>query len=298
MARDRGSRGERWIAVHDGMPDHPKIENLSDRAFRALVTLWCYCGRYHTDGHISTKKWVQIASPSARRELLAAGLVETRSDGSVDMHDYLHWQRSATEVEQVVEAKRSAGQQGNHERWHVKKNRYDPDCKWCADNPPPPSQTASHMRSQTGSQTGRRGEERREEKDLSDLGAPAAVPNARGAAAAVEHVPPAELNATATRRGGYRLVTDWATRNPGATTSHRRALGKAVDALLASGANPAHIPRALDIAHEPRWRDPIRALPLAYEDARREATPTATPLAKQGTTGERVATILALKGPA
>lgn len=129
--------------------------------------------------------------------------------------------------------------------------------------------------------------------------APASRTHAPAAAATVEHVPPAELNATATRPRGYRLVTDWAQHNPGSTTAHRRALGKRVDELLASGANPAHIPRALDLAHGPRWRDPVGALPHAYEDARREAaTPAQAPLAQQGTTGERVATILALKGPA
>lgn len=211
MARDRGSRGERWIAVHDGMPDHPKIENLSDRAFRALVTLWCHCGRYHTDGHISTKKWVQIASPSARRELLAAGLVETRSDGSVDMHDYLDWQRSASEVEHVVQAKRTAGQQGNHERWHVKKNRYDPDCKWCVENPPPPSQTTSHMRSQTGSQNGRRVEERRgEEKNSGPVGA---------------RVPDTNAPERDTARAPHiRFPAGWAPHAGHARTAHTRGL--------------------------------------------------------------------------
>ena len=39
-----------YITVHDGMPEHPKVDALSDKAFRALVGLWCWCSRNLTDG--------------------------------------------------------------------------------------------------------------------------------------------------------------------------------------------------------------------------------------------------------
>lgn len=152
MPRDRGGlKAGTWIALHDGMPDHPKIEDLSDRAFRALVTLWCWCGRHLTDGAVTAKVWRKHTTPSVRRELVTAGLVDTCDDGSVEMHDYLDWQRSAREVSEVAATKRRAGLLGNHKRWHVEKGVVDPGCEWCAVEPPPEQQNGSHVRPQNGS---------------------------------------------------------------------------------------------------------------------------------------------------
>src|SRR5215469_12896847 len=61
-----------YIKVHDGMPDHPKVEALSDAAFRLLVTLWCWCGRHLTDGRIPEGIWSRRGSAKARDELLTA----------------------------------------------------------------------------------------------------------------------------------------------------------------------------------------------------------------------------------
>lgn len=91
----------------------------------------------------------------------------------------------------------------------------------------------------------------------------------------VEHPSPLELNATATRHGGYALTARWALDNPGVTTAQQRRLAKAVDDLLAAQADPTLIPAALDEAHRPHWRDPVASLPSAYDRARRDAHPAA-----------------------
>jgi hypothetical protein len=109
MAADKDSRT--FIRVHDGMPDHPKIEGLSDGAFRLIMTMWCWCSRYLTDGHVPATTWNKRGTPKARRELIAAGLVEETDDG-VQMHDYLDWQRSAEEVDQLRQKRRDAGRRG------------------------------------------------------------------------------------------------------------------------------------------------------------------------------------------
>lgn len=112
-----------------------------------------------------------------------------------------------------------------------------------------------------------------------------------------EHVPPAELDRTAGSGSGYVLVTRWATTQRSRPTSgHRRKLVRAVDALLAQGADPNLVLDALDRAHGPRWRDPIGALPHAYEDVRRalHAPPPQQPR-WTSTTDERVAQAQALK---
>ena len=141
-----------YIRVHDGMDQHPKIEPLSDKAFRVLMTTWFWCSRNKTDGRVSDASWNKRGTKKVRDELVAAGLVEVH-EGFVQMHDYLEHQRSADEIEQFVEGKRMSGRRGNHIRWH--KNVIDPDCEFCPppvgpDDPEPPdrpSQDRSHMRS-------------------------------------------------------------------------------------------------------------------------------------------------------
>lgn len=150
-----------YIRVHDGMPEHPKVEALSDKGFRLLMELWCWCSRNHTDGRIPAAVWAKRGIKKVRDELAEAGLVEV--DGvNVSMHDYLEHQRSAEEIERMVDDKRFAGRRGNHARWH--KNVIDPDCEFCPspvepDDPEPPddpSQNRSHVRSQKDRNTDRR----------------------------------------------------------------------------------------------------------------------------------------------
>ncbi len=103
-----------------------------------------------------------------------------------------------------------------------------------------------------------------------------------------ERTTAAELARTAHRPAAGHLVAAWAEHNPGMTTAKRRELSKAVDTLLSQGADPALIPEALDRAHAAQWRNPLAALPHAYEDTRRAAHPPPV-LAATGTTG-RIAT--------
>jgi hypothetical protein len=86
-----------FIRVHEGMPDHPKIEGLSDRAFRFLMETWCWCARHRNDGLIKASAWSKRGTPRLRRELIEAGLVEQHDNG-VEVHDFLDWQRSAAEI--------------------------------------------------------------------------------------------------------------------------------------------------------------------------------------------------------
>ena len=133
-----------YIRVHDGMPDHPKVEALTDKAFRLLMETWCWCSRQRTDGRVPNAVWAKRGAKKTRDELATAGLVEIH-DGYVQMHDYLEHQRSAEQITDGIEKKRAAGILGNHNRWHV--NGFtDPNCEWCTPtNPPhPPSHKRSH----------------------------------------------------------------------------------------------------------------------------------------------------------
>lgn len=143
-----------YIRVHDGMPDHPKVYGLSDKAFRLLVETWCWCSRHLTDGAMPESVWNKRGNPKSRKELIAAGLAEV-TDGGVVMHDYLEHQRSAAEVAELVAARSKSGSFGNHVRHHARRGISDPNCDHCRDPKPvaKPSQVRSHMRDENQSQT-------------------------------------------------------------------------------------------------------------------------------------------------
>lgn len=122
-----------YVRIHDGMPDHPKVDGLSDAAFRLLVTLWCWCSRHLTDGAIPPAVWRKRADAAVRDELVEVGLVDVTEDGSVQMHDYTQHQRTAEEVQAIREARSESGAVGNHKRWHVDRGVVDPNCDRCCD---------------------------------------------------------------------------------------------------------------------------------------------------------------------
>lgn len=131
MASEKDPRT--YVRVHDGMPDHPKVDGISDAAFRLLVTMWCWCSRHLTDGLVPAATWQKRGKQKVRDELIAAGLVDVREDGAVAMHDYTQHQRTAEEVQAIRDSRAESGALGNHRRWHEGRGVADPDCTHCSD---------------------------------------------------------------------------------------------------------------------------------------------------------------------
>lgn len=129
-----------YIRVHDGMPDHPKVDGLSDKAFRLLVEAWCWCSRHLTDGVMPGATWRKRATPRARKELVSAGLAVLEQDDTVRFHDYLEHQRSAEEVAAVKAAKGRGGALGNHRKWHEDRGIVKPGCRFCPQPPDDPDE--------------------------------------------------------------------------------------------------------------------------------------------------------------
>lgn len=108
------------------------------------------------------------------------------------------------------------------------------------------------------------------EENYIEEGAP--PPRGRAGATRASRPTATDLNSTATRAGGFSIVAEWAQTQRGVTTRQRRALGKAVDDLLATHADPDLVRQALIEVHDdPKWESPVGALPLAYETVRRRA---------------------------
>ncbi|MCP3426008.1 hypothetical protein NBM05_08335 [Rothia sp. AR01] len=118
----------------DTFPEHPKTVQLSDGAFRAIITYWCYSHKLRTDGFLPKNVAKMHATPTRIRELVSAGFL-TEIDGGYDLHDYLKHQWSAKEIESMSQKKKTAGSQGGslgmHKRWHVARDRFSDDCQYC-----------------------------------------------------------------------------------------------------------------------------------------------------------------------
>jgi hypothetical protein len=104
-----------WLKIDDGFCEHPKIQPLSDKAFRLHVVAMCSCARRLTDGYL-TRKDVDVcrvvAGKATRRhivELEDAGLWNPTPDGWA-INDYLRYNPSAEKIK--AERQAAAERQG------------------------------------------------------------------------------------------------------------------------------------------------------------------------------------------
>ena len=104
-----------YIRVDVLLPGHPKLAGLPRSARWTLVELWCFAGRYHTDGFISDGVWGETGPAADRRRLVERGLAE-RVDGGYQMHDYTEHNRSRDEIEQLSARRAEAGRKGGSAR--------------------------------------------------------------------------------------------------------------------------------------------------------------------------------------
>lgn len=85
-----------YLNLDDHFAIHPKVDNLSDGAFRLHVSGLCYCAMNLTDGVVERRRVSRLVPDYNRshlRELTAAEMWLTRADG-YEIHDYLDWNKS------------------------------------------------------------------------------------------------------------------------------------------------------------------------------------------------------------
>jgi len=97
-----------YLNTDDGFPEHPKVDDLSDGAFRLHVAGMHYCARELTDGRIPKRRASRLKpehKPSQVAELLDGGLwhdggqgcgtehCPTGEAGEYVVHDYLEWNK-------------------------------------------------------------------------------------------------------------------------------------------------------------------------------------------------------------
>lgn len=88
-----------WVKLDDQMPEHPKVEDLSDRAFRVYIEGIAYCSRVLSDGAIPAPKARKLgATPKVVQELIEARLWHINGAG-FRVNDYLTYNPSREQVE-------------------------------------------------------------------------------------------------------------------------------------------------------------------------------------------------------
>lgn len=104
-----------FIKLHDGYADHDRVIDLTDAAFRMHVSAMCFCGSNQTDGRIKARVLLRYAGRKAIDELVAAGLLVETADG-YEVHDYLDYNRSRAEIEELSAKRAEAGNKGGRPR--------------------------------------------------------------------------------------------------------------------------------------------------------------------------------------
>jgi hypothetical protein len=101
-----------YIRVAVTMPRHPKLDAVPRSKRWLLIELWCYCHETRNDGLITAAAFEARGTKAERDALLAAGWAQRLPDGSVQMHDYLDYQQSAAEIEELGSKRSAAGKAG------------------------------------------------------------------------------------------------------------------------------------------------------------------------------------------
>lgn len=108
-----------WVNLDDNYPDHPKVDALSDGAFRLHTAAICWCNRHLTDGFVEVARVPRLVpryKAAYLEELMHGGLWEP-ADGGYRLHDFLDWNRSREEVERRRQKRSEAGKKGMESRW-------------------------------------------------------------------------------------------------------------------------------------------------------------------------------------
>ena len=86
-----------YLRLDDNVMEHPKVERLSDAAFRIWMRGLTYCARLMTDGFVPRRTALGWGSLKRIGELTAAGLWVNRPLG-YEVHDYLQWNESRARI--------------------------------------------------------------------------------------------------------------------------------------------------------------------------------------------------------
>lgn len=90
-----------WLKLDDKFVRHPKVQGLSDAAFRLHLAAMGHCAEYTTDGRIASHVVVTLTAHPDKapliKEMVDAGLWEAMV-GGWEVHDFLRYNPSAEQI--------------------------------------------------------------------------------------------------------------------------------------------------------------------------------------------------------
>lgn len=120
-----------WAKVDDKLFSHPKWLATSTAGKALWVSALSWCASQEGDGCVPTHVLPLLgATKAAARSLVASGLWE-EADGGWAFHDWIEYQPDGATAKAVRAQKSSGGREGNHRRWHVKRDTKVAGCEFC-----------------------------------------------------------------------------------------------------------------------------------------------------------------------
>lgn len=105
-----------WVKLDTDFSDHPKVIAAGAEGMALYVAGLCYCARHETDGRIpkaAVKRLVELRKPMQVAEMLVSvGLWDDDEGGCYIVRDYLEYQTSKAQMEEIRQQKREAGRRG------------------------------------------------------------------------------------------------------------------------------------------------------------------------------------------
>ncbi len=105
----------RYIRIDENLPDHPKFQSIPKRyrvpAIGLYVAACCYSSRLLTDGFIPAGFFGEANAKQLLQHCVEVGLFEQAKNGFM-VHDYLEYNKSKKQIEELREVKKTAGQKG------------------------------------------------------------------------------------------------------------------------------------------------------------------------------------------
>lgn len=111
-----------WARIDDNFFNHPKVRKAGKDAVIFHMAALCHCNSFTTDGFISDDTLELIAAQAFQRKAngLAEVLVECelwdRIEGGYQIHDYLEYNYSKQQVDEIKTKRSEAGKQGGRPR--------------------------------------------------------------------------------------------------------------------------------------------------------------------------------------
>jgi hypothetical protein len=116
-----------YLIVDDGFDVHPKVEALTDRAYRLHTSGLFHCAKNLTDGSLTEPTVRGLcarikATTKHLNELVSGDLWLPWNDGGYTIKNYLDWNPSKAQVEERRAKRAAAGAKGGRNKANAKAN--------------------------------------------------------------------------------------------------------------------------------------------------------------------------------